>query len=337
MTNNEQILNNLIGNGQSTSHTKSPNAVPTGTDDEVLITTARVVSLRYKLYIVWIAILIFILGNSFLSPLYTEIQNKKTQITSLDTQIMNLQAKQRQYQTNRALVDTIAEVDSGIVKCLNDAEWCNELPEDLKDNDNFSIARSYILLWDMEDKKMEVNEKKIIKNLDTFLLKNWWTNKNSTVEDMLKWNSEESKIKDEEKITNEEEWIVKDEEWDNEDWDETVDSLAEQKAKILAQLEQEQQTSKNARKWSTNGTVNKITIWDKQRFNDTLYYVPVELSITFDDKDGLLSFIDNVEKKVPEDKDQRLLYKISKITYDVVNYDEPQDTTINMYLYYYEK
>ena len=329
MTNNEQILNNLIGNGQSTEHQKSPNAVPTGTDDEVLITTARVVSLKYKLYIVWLAVLIFILWNGFLSPLYAQIQSKKAELANLDTQIMNLQMKQRQYQTNRVLVDTITEVDPDIVKCLNEAEWCDGLPEELKENDNFSIARSYILLWDMEDKKMEVNEKKIIKNLDSYLLKNWWVNQNSTVENMLRWNSEEE---------NNEEWRINNEEWDEEEWDENEEDVEAQRAEILAQLEQEQKNTKvNSTKLWTNGIINKITIWDKQRFNDTLYYVPVELSVTFADKDGLLSFIDNVEKRVPEDKDQRLLYKISKITYDVVNYDEPQDTTINMYLYYYEK
>jgi len=59
MNNNEQILNNLIGN--SSQSPQNPNAVPTGTDDEVLITTARVVSIRYKAYVVVIALLAFIL------------------------------------------------------------------------------------------------------------------------------------------------------------------------------------------------------------------------------------------------------------------------------------
>ena len=89
--------------------------------------------------------------------------------------------------------------------------------------------------------------------------------------------------------------------------------------------------------WEKNGTINKIVIWEKQKFNDTLYYLPIELSINFDNKDGLLSFINNVEIKVPEEKDLRLLYKISKITYDVVNYDQNQESTIFMNLYYYEK
>jgi hypothetical protein len=50
-----------------------------------------------------------------------------------------------------------------------------------------------------------------------------------------------------------------------------------------------------------------------------------------------LSFIDNVEKKIPLDEDIRMLYKIDKISYDIVNADEMQDASVFMYLYFYEE
>jgi len=56
----------------------------------------------------------------------------------------------------------------------------------------------------------------------------------------------------------------------------------------------------------------------------------------FNDKDGLMSFIDNVEKKIPNQQDLRILYKIDKINYDIVNYDQPQDSSVFMYLYFYD-
>jgi hypothetical protein len=65
--------------------------------------------------------------------------------------------------------------------------------------------------------------------------------------------------------------------------------------------------------------------------------VPVQLDITFDDKESLLAFINNIEKYVPVDDSIRVLYKIDRITYDVVNSDEPQDTTVYMNLYYFEE
>jgi hypothetical protein len=51
----------------------------------------------------------------------------------------------------------------------------------------------------------------------------------------------------------------------------------------------------------------------------------------------LLAFINNIEKYVPLDESVRVLYKIDRITYDVVNSDEPQDTTVYMNLYYFEE
>ena len=45
----------------------------------------------------------------------------------------------------------------------------------------------------------------------------------------------------------------------------------------------------------------------------------------------------NIEKYVPVDDSIRVLYKIDRITYDVVNSDEPQDTTVYMNLYYFEE
>ena len=65
--------------------------------------------------------------------------------------------------------------------------------------------------------------------------------------------------------------------------------------------------------------------------------VPVQVDITFDDKSYLLSFIDNIEKYIPESEDIRIMYKIDKISYDIINSDEAQETSIYMNLYYYDE
>ena len=361
MSNNEQILNNLIGNSGNQSQ-QSPNAVPTGTDDEVLITTARVVSIRYKVYVVLVAILVFVLFQSFLMPLYENIKSKSRELDNLEIQIEEMQKKEDEYRLNRALVDQISELDPIITSCVNEWEWCKEVPEILQENDNFSVARSYMLLGDMEDEKMEINEKKIVENIDSFLLAYYGDLDNKDPESMLskyhnneEWNvnSEESKDTEEWSVDEEnedwkdnEEWKVSNVEWKNiEEW--SVDEENgewkidgdewDDEEEWDSDEEWDEDESSQKVIWEKNGSINKIIIWDKQRFNDTLYYVPIELSITFDDKDWLLSFINNVEKRVPEKHDLRLLYKISKIMYDVVNYDKTQEATIYMYLYYYEK
>jgi len=87
---------------------------------------------------------------------------------------------------------------------------------------------------------------------------------------------------------------------------------------------------------SINGTISRISIWDKT--NDWwLYTVPVNVDITFDDKSYLLSFVNNIEKYIPEDDNVRIMYKIEWLSYDIINSDEVQDTSIYMKLYYYDE
>ena len=87
---------------------------------------------------------------------------------------------------------------------------------------------------------------------------------------------------------------------------------------------------------SVNWTLNRISIWDKSS-DGKLYTVPVWLDMTFEDKESLLSFINNIEKYIPSEETLRIFYKINSINYDVINSDQPQDTTIYMDLYYYDE
>jgi ABC-type uncharacterized transport system permease subunit len=94
--------------------------VPTGTEDEVLITTERVVSIRYKVYLLLILLLLVILIFSFLVPLYDEIQLERSNLANVKTQIQALEMRQAQYESNKELVDNIISMDSQIVSCVNE-------------------------------------------------------------------------------------------------------------------------------------------------------------------------------------------------------------------------
>jgi hypothetical protein len=49
----------------------------------------------------------------------------------------------------------------------------------------------------------------------------------------------------------------------------------------------------------------------------------------------LVEFLYNVEKKLIEKSEDRILYKIQTVSYDIVTNDEPQVTDISMTAYYY--
>ncbi len=262
MTENNEILNKLIWDQETQT---SNNQVPTWKDDEVLITTSRVVWVRYKFYAVILVLLIFVVWYNYVLPNYETYQNKKIELSNVELQMMSFQNKKVKYESNMWLVDNIKRVESQVINCVNTLQWCKELPEIIKNN--FSVVRSYLLLSELANEKMSLDEKKILTNIDWFLLKKDSLDSNST---------------------------------------------------------------------TTNWTLNKIVIWEKAKFNDNLYFVPIELKIIFNDKEWLMSFIDNVEKKIPTNEDVRILYKIDKINYDIVNYDQPQDSSIFMYLYFYD-
>lgn len=61
----------------------------------------------------------------------------------------------------------------------------------------------------------------------------------------------------------------------------------------------------------------------------------MRLNITFDTKDALMSFVENIEEKVFADERYRVLYKIDKINYDLANYTVQQQADIDMNAYYY--
>lgn len=260
MTENKEILKNLIWDDsgkllldeEMDNENWNPNWA------------SRIVHLRYRFYAVWILIFILLVIFKFILPWLDNLKAEEDNIENAKLQLASIEARELAYQNNKWLVEDIQSYENKIIYCVNSEQWCLDLPEDIQKD--FAIARSYLLTYNLNDKKMDIDERKIIENIDAVLLKSDFLSNNSM----------------------------------------------------------------------TNGTITKISIWDKV-LEDDLYTVPVELNITFENKDALLSFINNVERYVPEDNTMRILYKIDKITYDIVNSDEPQDTVIYMNIHYYEE
>lgn len=262
MTENKDLLKKLITDNNTK---KFENLwVEEGSDKDEIMTASRIVQVRYRFYAVWVFLLILIVLFRLFLPTLDKYDAKKAELATLKTNLESLENRERQYEESIWFVESINKNAEQIVDCINKWEFCQELPKDVQDQ--LWLAKSYLLTKNLDNAKMDVDERKIIENIDMFLLKLEPFSNNSFV----------------------------------------------------------------------NGTLSKISIWDKESV-DWLYKVPVQLDITFDDKESLLAFINNIEKYVPEDESVRVLYKIDKITYDVVNSDEPQDTTIYMNLYYYEE
>jgi len=62
----------------------------------------------------------------------------------------------------------VQKSESAITDCVNQRVGCANL--DTKIKDNFALARSFLLLSDLHDSKMEINEKTLLKNINEYLL-----------------------------------------------------------------------------------------------------------------------------------------------------------------------
>ena len=93
-------------------------------------------------------------------------------------------------------------------------------------------------------------------------------------------------------------------------------------------------------KRSYNGIVNDITIGDSIPLENNIVKVPIGLRMTFDSKEDLLTFLENVENRVFTDSTNNtsvaVLFEIGQIGYDIVNYQDSQDVSIDLFAYAYK-
>ena len=254
---NSQIIDRLLGEQQQNKFAEVDKFAE---DNQVLITTSRVVSIRYRIYFIILLLVIVVFGNNILLSAWDNYQSTQTQVSDIDLQISNFETKKLKADADKALIQKIEAQQSNIISCLNTRTNCASIDPSLRTN--FSFARSYIQLNNLTDPKMFVNEKILLANINDYLLR---------------------------------------------------DPLTQTK----------------------NGLINKIAIGDPKQFFWNLNYVPLKLNITFDTKDALLSFIDNIEKRVLADSNYRVLYKIDKVNYDIANYTIQQKVDLDLNAYYY--
>ena len=167
----------------------------------------------------------------------------------------------------------IVSNEKALKECLNSDRGCSSLPEWwLSTWNDFKLSSlvplSYLQMHSLYNKKMPVDEKAVLKNLNEYLIK--------------------------QDISGNDRWRV--------------------------------------------GEILRIEIWDPEYVNwwdEHFLQVPVDVEIEFTTVDDLIGFLYNVEKRLIDNTEDRILYKIQAVSYDVVSKDEPQVTDVSMIAYYY--
>lgn len=244
-----------INNNQESTHT---------------IRNQRTSNVKYMIYI-FILILAVIVFSPYIQAQYDGFSRAQETIRNLENTIQINITRQQTIQDLLTLKQTTEQNISDIVDCINLDVACGQLNDIVMQD--LDVIKDYLQLQNLNSEKMPINERKILRNINEFLL---------------------------------------------------------QKNPFEAGL-------------NYNAQLNSLRIGERERFQWQISYVPLELDITFENKDGLMSFINNVERKLYAIKeewtvstDYALLYKIQSINYDVVNYNQTQDVLIEMNLYFYD-
>lgn len=273
---NKELMEKLLDNNHSAN--KSDNKVSSDSKkrNEDSISRIRVVTAKYKVYLVLLLIFIAILVFNYIPDMKAKYSSREASYDQVKSQLLVVKGKIIEAQKEEEYLNEIIENEDNLKNCLNGEtdESCSLLPDSWKkttdewEEYDYAVPLSYLQTHSLYDVKMLVNEKKVLKNLNEYLIK----------EDIL-WNS-------------------------------------------------------RTRVWD----LLRISIWNPtpvEGGDQHFFVVPVSVTIKFVTIDDLIWFLYNVEKKLIKDGDDRILYKIQTVSYDIISNDEPQVTDISMLAYYY--
>ena len=292
---NSEIMEKLM---QNDSHSEWEKNVGTSTKEsakweESRLSKIRVVTAKYKLFIVLLLIFICVLLLHLIPNADNARKNSKSQYDLKKQDLQKIESDIRIANNNMDLLTWIIYNESIIKSCLNSSEACDSLPEDWhtsvenqewESNENIQniekynlrVPLSYLQTHSLYNEKMDVDEKTILRNLNEYLIRPKMEGKD-TVGQLLKISI-----------------------WDPE---------------VLG--------------------YKKVTNSNKRSDIPNFFKVPVEVEIEFSTIWDLIDFLYNVEKKIIDKWEDRILYKIQTVSYDIIANDEPQITDIEMVAYYY--
>ena len=277
MENNEIMKRLLEDNVHDEQAKKSSSISPKSQKgDDVHMSRIRVVTAKYKVYIVLLLIFICVLLLDYIPDVKSSYQAKQSALNQVNSQLAWIRADIRKAEDDMAYLWDITSNEQTLKTCLNEKkkETCLKLPENWATWEwtwkkyDFSVPLSYLQLHSLYNKKMPVDEKKVLKNLNEYLIKQ-----------DIAWGSR-TKV-----------------------WD-----------------------------------ILKISIGDPRavKNGDTHFFqVPVNITVEFTTIGDLTGLLYNVEKKMVEKWEDRILYKIQSVSYDIISSDKPQVTDISMLAYYY--
>ena len=113
---NKELIDKLMDGGQQAESAQSVN-LPS--EVQVEISSARVISIRYKIYVAILLVVIIFGWLDYVQPTLNESFSLKENLHTMQDQIAAFPAKKAGYETDKQLIDLIHAQESTILTCLN--------------------------------------------------------------------------------------------------------------------------------------------------------------------------------------------------------------------------
>ena len=147
--------------------------------DDVHMSRIRVVTAKYKVYIVLLLIFIALLLLDYIPNIKQSYESKQSTYNQVNSQLTSVRNDIRKAEDDMAYLWDITSNEQNLKTCLNEKkkEVCLKLPESWMVWEwtgrryDFSVPLSYLQLHSLYNKKMPVDEKKVLKNLNEYLIK----------------------------------------------------------------------------------------------------------------------------------------------------------------------
>lgn len=212
-----------------------------------------VLTIKYKIYTV-IFIIAMAIGWWYVKDTAAQYDATRQAIDHLQLQKIEKDAEYQKVVNDLTVVKDITDHKADLVSCLS-RKWCASLPGSL--SGVLPQVKAFLQLQKNDGTKMEFDQKKILANINEYLVKSVDTNQ-------------------------------------------------------------------------PNGSITSVTFGNTSAVADfdEVIQIPITLTIDFADKNGLLSFIYNIENTISSQFP--MFYEVSSVNYDIVKYQQNQTVTIEL-------
>ena len=188
MPQSNEIINRIMGNNpielggvensEKTSSQSAKQTMVSGQEEE-LVSHTRIVTARYKVYAAILLVLIVMIVLEIQPGMRDALKSAHNVLDQTKSQIQLLKGKEAQYNRDNQFLNEIETNETIVERCLNyiDMAACDTLPETWKVELNgkkipdLSVPLGYLQLNSLFTPKMPVDEKKVLRNLNEYLIK----------------------------------------------------------------------------------------------------------------------------------------------------------------------